>query len=176
MMLRSMLGATAVAMVLACSSASDPATSDASNTLVLLDSAQHTAAFGPIQLTASSTSGPVVTPGGEFPGIDLRLAVIQNPPQSTTWLVACTDVQLYTQATGGAMVYSRNQAKNAQCTPVSGGASGPSGSTRAIYETTSLQYSDVARTVSVGTYYVRFRVTFPDSSVGEVRAGTIGRF
>jgi len=171
-----MPGAIAVAMVLACSSASDPATSDASNTLVLLDSAQHTASFGPTQLTATSTSGPVVTPNGEFSGIGFNLAVTQTLPQSTTWLVACTDVQLFTQATGGTMVYSRNQAKNARCTPVSGGASGPSGSTRAIYEITSLQYSDVAPTVSVGTYYVRFRVTFPDSSVGEVRAGTIGRF
>lgn len=175
-MLRSMLGATAVAMLLACSSASDPLTPGRSNTLVLLDSAQHTASFGTTQLTASSTSGPVVTPGGEFPGIGLNLAVTQSPPQPTTWLVACIDVRLYTQATGGAMVYSQNLAKNARCAPASGGSSGPSGSTRAIYEITSVQYSDVAPTVSVGTYYVRFHVTFPDSSVGEVSAGTVARF
>lgn len=70
----------------------------------------------------------------------------------------------------------RNLAISAPCKPATGFSSGPSGTSRAVYEVASLQPSDVIPALPVGTYYARFHVTFPDSTVGEVDAGKIARF
>jgi len=171
-MLRPMLAIVAVAMIVGCS-ASDPTSAEVTNTLVLLDSSQHSASFGATQLTAQSTSGPLETPGGEFTGIGLTLTVTQSPPQSSAPLVSCVDVELYTRATGGTMIYSRNVAKNEPCRAVDGESSGPSGTSRGVGEIVALQASDLGPNVPAGTYYVRFHVTFADATVGEVSAGTV---
>lgn len=74
------------------------------------------------------------------------------------------------------MVYSHNQATAGQCHTASGFTSGSFGMTEGFTYLTSLQFSDVASTVPTGTYFARFHVTFPDSSVGEVSAATVARF
>jgi hypothetical protein len=133
---------------------------------------------GPVTLTAKASSAPYITPGGSItgPAIGLDLEITKSPPDTTKPLLTCYDVRVYTQSSGGSLVYSQNQVRGEKCSgPMNGFSSGPSGVTQGIGVVTALRDADVVPMLTRGTYYVRFRVTFPDSSVAEVRAGTIVR-
>jgi hypothetical protein len=174
-MLRATLVAITLTMMLACAWASDPLPTGAPDTLLLIDSTEHTASYGHNHLTASSTSGSISTPGGQLPGVGLRLKVSQSPIDSTKWLLSCIDIRLYAQFNGTIAAYSRNQAKNVQCSAIDSRASGPNGEVREIIALSGLAFSDI-QALPPGTYYARYSVTFPDSSVGEVRVATVIRF
>jgi hypothetical protein len=83
---------------------------------------------------------------------------------------------LYTAASGGMLVYSQNAALHLECHATGGGSSGPTGITEeGGTELDVLHDSDVVPVIPRGTYYIRYRVTFPDSSVAEVLAGSLAR-
>jgi hypothetical protein len=152
-----------------------------SNTLALFDGAGETISMGRVTLTAKSSATPYATPGGGGggPGIGVDLEFTKSPPDAintlTTPMVTCVDVRLYTQPSGGSPAYSHNQALSLRCASFSGGSSGPSGFTEGGGYISALLDSEVVPKIAPGTYFIRVRVTFPDSSVAEVRAGTIGR-
>jgi hypothetical protein len=167
------LDAALLSACLACSSTTVPG-----NTLALLDGTGETISVGRVTLTAKATPTPIATPGGGVagPAIGVALDVTRNPPDINRPLLTCVDVRLYTQASGGSLGYSQNQALNRPCSgPMNGFGTGPSGVTQGVGVIDALRDADVVPKTAQGTYFIRFRVTFPDSSVAEVLAGTIGR-
>jgi hypothetical protein len=158
--------------------ASDPTAPP--GTLLLLDGHGATVTAGRITLTAYSQSSAFNTPEpiGTGPGIGVSLDVRKNPPDSTlsTFIVACIDLRLYTAPNGGTLAYSQNAALQLECHAMGGGSSGPNGVTsEGIGVDGMLHDADVVPMIPRGTYYIRWRVTFPDSSVAEVIAGSLAR-
>jgi hypothetical protein len=148
-------------------------------TLLLLDGRGSTVTAGLITLTAHAQSTAFDTPGplGAGPGIGVSLDVRKNPPDSVPpFLVNCVDLRLYTEANGGTLAYSQNAALNLRCQASGGWTGGPNGVTEeGMGEINMLYDADVVPMISPGTYYIRYHVTFPDSSVADVVAGKLAR-
>lgn len=149
-------------------------------TLLLVDGHGATVQSGRVTLTAYAQKTPFNTPEpiGSGPGIGVGLDYSKNPPDSTlsTIMIACVDLRLYTKSSGGTMAYSQNDALHDSCHGVGGGTSGPNGIVQeGGGEFNVLHDADVVPMIPRGVYYIRYHVTFPDSSSVEVLAGSLVR-